>query len=110
MMRVDGEGAINTEWFESRTAALGIILDTTGAGEAVVIILRKIRHTKERIRAIMNTLPYPLTDKLIQWIVRFAVNRIVLVATRNSVDQISPREEKLYGRKLNLAKKLTWVW
>jgi hypothetical protein len=53
----------------------------------------------------MNTLPYPLTDKLIQWLVRFAVNRIVLVATRNSVDQISLRE-KLYGRKLNVPKEL----
>jgi hypothetical protein len=29
MIRVDGEGAINTEWFENRIAALGIILDTT---------------------------------------------------------------------------------
>jgi hypothetical protein len=84
---------------------LGIILDTTGAGEAVAIIERKIRHIKERVRAIMNTLPNPLTDKLIQWLVRFAVNRIVLVATRNSIDQISPRE-KLYGRKLNVAKEL----
>jgi hypothetical protein len=96
MIRVDGEGAINTEWFENRIAALGIILDTACAGEAVAIIERKNRHIKERVRAIMNTLPYPLTDKLIQWLVRFAVNRIVLVATRNSVDQISPRE-KLYG-------------
>jgi hypothetical protein len=52
MIRVDREGAINTEWFESRIAALGIILDTTGAGEAVAIIERKIRHIKERIRAL----------------------------------------------------------
>ena len=65
MIRVDGEGAINTEWFESRIAALGIILDTTGAGEAVVIILRKIRHIKESIRAIMHTLLYPLTDNTV---------------------------------------------
>jgi hypothetical protein len=83
------------------------ILETTGAGEAVSIMERKIRHIKERIRAIMNTLPYPVTDKLIQWLARFAVNRIVLVATRNSVDQISPRE-KLYGRKLNVAKELKY--
>jgi hypothetical protein len=61
MIRVDGEGAINTEWFESRIAALGIILDATGAGEAVAIIERNIRHIKERIRAILNTLLYPLT-------------------------------------------------
>jgi hypothetical protein len=105
MIRVDGEGAINTEWFESKITALGIILDTTGAGEAVAVVERKIRYVKERVRAVMNTLPYPLTDKLIQWLVRYAVNRIVLVATRNSIDQISPRE-KLYGRKLNVQKEL----
>jgi hypothetical protein len=28
MVRVDGEGAINTEWFESRVASQGIILDS----------------------------------------------------------------------------------
>ena len=105
MVRVDGEGAINTEWFENRISSLGIILDTTGAGEAVAVVERKIRHVKERVRAIINTLPYPLTDKLLQWLVRYAVNRIVLVVTRISIDQISPRE-KLYGRKLNVAKEL----
>jgi hypothetical protein len=66
------------------------------------MLIRDLHH-KDRIRVIMTTLPYPLTDQLIQWLVRFAVNRILLVATRNSVDQISPRE-KLYGRKLNVAK------
>jgi hypothetical protein len=105
MIKVDGEKAINTEWFESRISSLGIILDTTGAGEAVAVVERKIRYAKERVRAIINTLPYTLTEKLEGWLVRYVVNRIVLVPTRNSVDHISPRE-KLYGRKINVAKEL----
>ena len=35
MVRVDGEGAINTVWFETKLATIGTVLDTTGAGEAV---------------------------------------------------------------------------
>ena len=105
MVRVDGEGAISTTWFESKISSLGIILDTTGAGEAVAVVERKIRQVKERVRAIINTLPYTLTEKLEGWLVRFAVNRIVLVPTRNSIAYSSPRE-KLYGRKINVDKEL----
>jgi hypothetical protein len=43
MVRVDGEGAINTVWFETKLATIGTALDTTGAGEAVTVIERKIR-------------------------------------------------------------------
>jgi hypothetical protein len=42
MIRVDGEGAISTEWFDNRVSSKGIILDTTGAGEAVAVVERKI--------------------------------------------------------------------
>jgi hypothetical protein len=105
MVRVDGEGAISTDWFDSRISSLGAVLDTTGAGEAVAVVERKIRQVKERVRAVVNTLPYTLTEKLEGWLVRYAVNRIVLVPTRNSVDQVSPRE-KLFGRKLNVDKEL----
>ena len=66
---------------------------------------RKIRCIKERVRAIVNTLSYTLTEKLEGWLERYAVNRIVLVPTRNSVDHVSPRE-KLYGRKLNVDKEM----
>jgi hypothetical protein len=85
----------------SRLASLGIILDSTGAGEAVAVV---VRYLKERVRAIINTLPYTLTEKLEGWLVRYAVNRIVLLPTRNSVDHVSPRE-KLYGRKLNVVRR-----
>ena len=55
MIRIDGESAVNTLSFESKQAALGIILDSTGAGEAVAVVERKIRVIKERVRAIINT-------------------------------------------------------
>ena len=44
LVRVDGEGAINSVWFESKLASIGTALDTTGAGEAVTVIERKIRQ------------------------------------------------------------------
>ena len=105
LVRVDGEGAINSVWFETKLASIGTALDTTGAGEAVTVVERKIRQIKERVRAVINTLPFKLTEKLEGWLVRYAVNRIVLVPTRNTVDYVSPRE-KLYGRKINVDKEL----
>ena len=105
LVRVDGEGVINSVWFETKLATIGTALDTIGAGEAVTVVERKIRQIKERVRAVINTLPFRLTDKLEGWLVRHAVNRIVLVPTRNTVDYVSPRE-KLYGRKMNVDKEL----
>ena len=105
MIRVDGEAAINTLVFESKLASLGIILDSTGAGEAVAVVERKIRVIKERVRAITNTIPFSLTELLESWLIRYSVDRINLVPTRNSVEYVSPRE-KLYGRKINVEKEL----
>ena len=62
---------------------MGTALDITGAGWAVTVIERKIRQVKEKVRAVVNTLPYYLTEKFEKWLVRYAVNRIVLVPTRN---------------------------
>ena len=55
LCRVDGESAMSTEWFQSIISAEGTILDTTGAGEAVSVVKRKIRQVKERLRGIINT-------------------------------------------------------
>ena len=71
--------------FESKLAALGIILDSTGAGEAVAVVERKIREIKERVRAIINTVPFSLSELLESWLLRYIVNRLNLVPTRNSV-------------------------
>ena len=42
MIRIDGESAVNTLSFESMLAALGIILDSTGAGEAVAVVVMRL--------------------------------------------------------------------
>ena len=67
---------MSTEWFQSKISAEGTILDTTGAGEAVRVVERKIRHVKERLRAIVTTLPYRLTEQLESWLLRYVVSRI----------------------------------
>ena len=50
-LRVDGESAIVTDWFNSKLSSLGIILDSTGAGEAVAVVERKIQTVQQRITA-----------------------------------------------------------
>ena len=101
MLRVDGESAINTDWFTSKINAEGIILDTTGAGEAVTVVKRKIRQIKERFRDISNTLP----ESLEIWLVKYIVSRIVLVPTINSAEYVCPRK-KLWGGRINVDKEL----
>lgn len=105
LIRVDGEGATQTEWFESRISELGIVLDIIGAGEAVSVVERKIRHAKDSGRAVIKTLQYSLTEKLEGWFVRYVVNRIVHVPTSNTVKYVCSRE-KLHGRKINFDKEL----
>ena len=105
MIRVDGEDAINTEWFHNKVGLSGIVLDVTGAGEAVAVVERKIRHIKERVRSVVNSLPFSLNEKLEVWLVKCAVSRIVLAPTCNSLNHTSPRE-KLTGRKLDVDKEI----
>ena len=105
LCRVDGESAMSSEWFISKISAEGTILDTTGAGEAVSVVERKIRQVKERVRGIINTLPYKLTEQLESWVLRYVVSRINLAPTRNNPDYVSPRE-KLWGRRINVDKEL----
>ena len=93
LVRVDGESAMSSDFF---TAKLQGLLDMSAAGVAVPVVERKIRTVKERIRAVINTLPYELTEKLEEWLVRGAVYSINLVPTRNSYEYSSPRE-KLHG-------------
>ena len=58
LCKVDGESAISTEWFQSKISAEGAISDTTGAGDAVAVVERKIRQIKERVTGIINTIPH----------------------------------------------------
>ena len=105
MIRVDGEGAINTEWFHNKVGLRDIILNDTGAGEAVAVVERKIRHIIERVRSVISPLSLKLSEKLEAWLVKYAVSRIVFAPTRNSIDHISP-QEKLSGRKVDVDKEI----
>ena len=60
---------------------------------------------KERVRAIINRIPFSLSELLESWLLRYVVNRLNLVPNRNSAAYVSPRE-KLYGRKINGDKEL----
>lgn len=77
---------------------LFLIFDTTGADEAVRVVERKIRQVKERLRAIINTFPYRLTEQLQSWLLRYVVSRINLVLTRNNLDNVSPGEGLMWIR------------
>ena len=92
-VRVDGESALASEFCQRK---LGNLLDTGGASISVPMVERKIRTVKERIRSVINTLPYHLTEKLEEWLVRGSIYTINLVPTRNSYEFASPRE-KLHG-------------
>jgi len=97
LVRVDDESAIASEFFQAK---LGEKLDIGGAGTAVPVVERKIRTVKERIRAVINTLPFEITEKMEEYLVKGAVYSVNLVPTRNSVEYASPRE-KLLGEMID---------
>jgi hypothetical protein len=97
LVRVDDESSMDSEFFRAK---LGDRLDTGGAGTAVPVVERKIRTVKERIRAVINTLPYEITEKMEEYLVKGAVYSINLVPTRNSIEYASPRE-KLLGQMID---------
>ena len=97
LVRVDDESAVASDFFQSK---LGERLDIGGAGTAVPVVERKIRTVKERIRAVINTLPFEITEKMEEYLVKGACYSVNLVPTRNSVEYASPRE-KLLGEMID---------
>lgn len=85
--------------------AEGIELNLASAGQHVPIIERAIRQIKERIRAIVTTLPYQLPLKLMTYLVDYAVMTINMFPKTTSYDKTSPREQ-FTGRKLNYRRDL----
>ena len=69
VMRSDGESAIDSDFMR---AHLDFDVDTTD-GEHVPVIERKIRTVKERVRGIVNTLPFQLTEQLEEWLVHYVI-------------------------------------
>ena len=85
--------------------AEGIELNLASAGQHVPVIERAIRQVKERIRAIVTTLPYRLPLKLMKYLVDYAVMTINMFPKTTAYDKTSPREQ-FTGRKLNYRRDL----
>jgi len=92
VVRVDDESSMDSDFFRAK---LGDKLDTGAAGTAVPVVERKIRTVKERIRSIINTLPFEITEKMEEYLVKGAIYSINMVPTRNSYEYTSPREKLL---------------
>lgn len=92
----DGESAIESQKFKGMS---GLEVDTSG-GESVVVIERLIRVVKERVRGIVNVLPYELPDTLLDWLAYSAIYYLNCVPGSAAHDVRSPRE-RLTGRQLD---------
>ena len=95
--RCDGESAVASSYVEQKMASASIQLDTVASGDAVPKVERKIRVIKERVRGVINTLPFLLSLLLIDWLVQYCVYRINGEISSDSTDKRSPHE-RLYGR------------
>ena len=100
---IDGEKSLDTYKFKDDLNEMDINLDVRSRGVKVKIVERKIRTIKERLRALVNSLPFELNEQLEDYAVLWAVNRINMCPTSNSVGYDSPRE-KVYGKKINIKK------
>jgi hypothetical protein len=86
----DGEGAIAS--LKSELQGCGIATNPAGPGQHVPVIERKIREIKERVRAVVTTLPWRTPALLVASLIAFAVARINLVPHRGGLINVSPRE------------------
>ena len=66
----DNEGSAHTA--ETKLNSMSIQLSTTAAGEKAHRVERRIRFIKERVRAIIHSLPYRLCAKLLTYCVYYA--------------------------------------
>ena len=93
---VDGEGAMVSmkTYFESEW----ITVSSTARNEHVPEVERAIRHLKERVRGIWNTMPYKISNqnvqdiKMLKHMVYYACMMINIMPKVNSAGGISARE------------------
>jgi len=83
----------------------GVSVDTVGTGEHVRVVERGIRTIKERVRGIVNTLPYKLCSVLLVFLVLFCVSRINMTPSKAATTILSPWE-RFHQRKLDFSKNL----
>lgn len=96
-VHIDGESAVNSDYVKDRINNI----DSRGGGSHVPAIERKIRTIKERVRAVLNMLPYGLTEGMEEWLIKSAVYKLNLIPTRNSILFESPRE-RLMGKRISV--------
>jgi hypothetical protein len=94
----DSEGAVKA--MKSELNAMGIEVNSAGAGQHVPVIENKIRQIKERIRAVLNTLPFTLPASMLKNLVFYSVKCLNMMPCRTRMDMVSPREA-FTGRKID---------
>ena len=83
----------------------GITVEPVGNNEHIPVVERKIRTIKERVRGIVNTLPYKLPLKLLALLVLFCVSRINMCPTTALSSSITPWE-RYNGKKVDYKRNL----
>ena len=101
-LRCDPEAGF-TAMKDTLSQEYGVTVDAVGAGEHVRIVERGIRTIKERVRGIVNTLPFKLCSMLLVLLVLFCVSRINMVPSKADAIVISPWE-RFHKRKLDYSK------
>jgi hypothetical protein len=81
----DGEGAIIK--IRPQLMEKGITVNIAGAGAHAPVVERRIR-----VRGILSTLPYAMSQSLFKYLVAFAVSRLNLAPANTIVSNITPRQ------------------
>lgn len=97
-LHCDGEGGFAK--FAGVLEDRGIRVDRAAPGKHVPRIERKIRVLKERLRAVMSTLPFKVPKALRAELYKYVVQRMNMSPHEGRVDPTPPRELFL-GRKLS---------
>ena len=79
---------------------MGIIFNSPGPQQHVPVVENKIKLIKERVRAIIHSLPYKLPLMLLKWCVAIVVTRLNMLPSSTRMDPTSPRD-LLLGRKID---------
>jgi hypothetical protein len=98
----DGEGGVVA--IKNELEAQGIAVNLTAQNEHVPEIERAGRQLKERVRGVVNTLPYRFTKFMMIMLVYFCVQAINMFPKTSAMStKLSPRE-MFSGRKIDYAK------
>jgi len=91
--RVDPESGLIA--LDNLFASVGIEMCSVGVNQHIAEVERRIRVIKERCRAIVNTLPYRLCKKLLEYLIYFVTKRLNMEPT--SVNNYGPSAWESYA-------------